>query len=59
MLNNRIRDLQHTKLQKGVTFDSILSGKIVSKKNASSVLQGAWERCKQHRKPANVLYLIV
>ena len=51
MLNHRIRDLLFH-YTKRCYFASILFGKSVSKKNASSVLQGACERCKRHRKPA-------
>ena len=39
-------------LKKRCYFASILFGKGVLKKNAPTVLQGACERCEQHKKPA-------
>ena len=50
MLNHRIRDLLfHYK--EGVILIQFYLVRVFLKKNASSVLQGACEQCKQHRKP--------
>ena len=50
MLNHRIRDLlfRYKKVLFFIQFYLVR----VFLKNASSVLQGACKRCKQHRKPA-------
>ena len=56
MLNHLIRGLLFHYKKVLFRFNFIWKG--CFKKNASSVLQGACERCKQHKRPAKDLYLM-